>query len=112
MGLLGLVKRGPTTRLPPAQPTPGEAAADGSSRKATPRLSWPGVLLSQAMCAFSIWADARWGFDLWWSTVMMAAATGYAVRYLHPPYRRPLLRLLEMYVVWFVGGWAGRWLPW
>ena len=71
-------------------------------------LSWPGVVVSQVMCAFSIWADRRWGFDFWWSTTMVAAATGYAVTGLHPPYGKPLLRLAVIYAAWLVGGFAGR----
>ena len=75
---------------------------------AAPRLSWPGVIISQLMCAVSIWADRHWGFDFWWSTTMVAAATGYAVAHLHPPYGRPLLRLAALYALWLAGGFAGR----
>ena len=64
--------------------------------------------MSQLMCAFSIWADRHWGFDFWWSTTMVAAATGYAVAHLHPPYRRPLLHLAALYAAWLAGGFAGR----
>ena len=84
--------------------------ASGSAGGPARRLSWPGVVISQAMCAFSLWADARWGFDFWWTTVMIASATGYAVAHLHPPYRRPLTRLLAIYLVWLAGGWTGRWV--
>lgn len=39
---------------------------------------------------------------------MVAAATGYAVAHLHPPYRRPLLHLAALYAAWLAGGFAGR----
>ena len=39
---------------------------------------------------------------------MVAAATGYAVAHLHPPYRKPLLHLATLYAVWLAGGFAGK----
>lgn len=67
------------------------------------RISWLGVVISQVMVVFGAWLAAEWDVGLWWTIACMSYDTGYAVTYLHPPYKEPAIQLAIGYTVWFVG---------
>lgn len=67
------------------------------------RISWPGLVVSQVMVVLGTWLVREWGVGLWWTIVCMSYNTGYAVVYLHPPYKEPVIYLVATYAAWFVG---------
>lgn len=74
-----------------------------AGRGTRPRISWPGLVVSQAMVLFGAWLAAEWDVGLWWTIVCMSSDAGYAVTHLHPPYREPALHLAIGYGVWLMG---------